>query len=111
MIGVAIVQYIRQNNFRLIFPDSMNKLALMGFVIFKKTISHFQVFTYMHTHNCGRIRGFIRRPTPEQVTTIAAQEHLTLTPAEATAYAEVLDGTFAAIDRLDELAAPLPPRG
>lgn len=57
----------------------------------------------------GRIRGFIRRPTPEQVTGLAAAEHLTLTPDEATAYAEVLDGAFAAIDRLDELAAPLPP--
>lgn len=56
----------------------------------------------------GRIRGFIRRPTPDQVVEIAAKEHLTLTPAEAVAYAEVLDDVFAAIDHLDELAAPMP---
>jgi amidase len=56
----------------------------------------------------GRIRGFIRRPTPAQLTEIAKQEYLTLTPTEAEQYADVLDGIFAAIDRLDELPVTTP---
>ncbi|GAA1507656.1 amidase family protein [Nocardioides humi] len=56
----------------------------------------------------GRIRGFIRRPTPAQVAEIAASEYLTFTPTEAEQYAEVLDGVFAAIDRLDELPVATP---
>jgi amidase len=56
----------------------------------------------------GRIRGHIRRPTPDQVTGLAAAEHMSLTPDEARQYAAVLDRTFAAVDRLDELAVPTP---
>ncbi len=56
-----------------------------------------------------RLRGFIRRPTPEQLVEIGRLEHLSLTPSEAEAYAEVLDGIFGQMDRLDELDAPTPP--
>lgn len=51
----------------------------------------------------ARLRGFLRRPTPEQLTELARREHLSLTPGEATMYADVLDGIFASLDRLDEL--------
>ncbi|GAA1280755.1 amidase [Pseudonocardia aurantiaca] len=57
----------------------------------------------------GRIRGFVRRPTPEQVTALGATEHLALTPREAQQYAEVLDQVLAGVDRIDELAAPVAP--
>ncbi|MFD2416019.1 amidase family protein [Amycolatopsis pigmentata] len=57
----------------------------------------------------GRIRGFVRRPTPEQLTEIGAAEHLSLTPREAEQYAAVLDQTLASVDRLDELHAPATP--
>lgn len=56
----------------------------------------------------GRIRGFIRRPTPARVAEIATREYMTLTPIEGEQYADVLDGTFAAIDRLDELPVRFP---
>jgi amidase len=51
----------------------------------------------------GRIRGFVRRPTPEQLVEIGAAEHLRLTPEEATDLAAALDATLAGVDRLDEL--------
>lgn len=57
----------------------------------------------------GRIRGFVRRPTPEQVAQIGAVEHLRLTPAEAEQYAAILDQTLVGVDRLDELLAPVRP--
>jgi amidase len=57
----------------------------------------------------GRIRGFVRRPTPEQVTALGAAEHLALTPREAEQYAEVLDQVLASVDRIDELVAPVAP--
>ncbi|WP_288336526.1 amidase family protein [uncultured Gordonia sp.] len=56
----------------------------------------------------GRIRGFIRRPTPQEVAQLAEREYLSLTPEEAEIYARVLDDTFAAVDRLDELGAQVP---
>jgi amidase len=57
----------------------------------------------------GRIRGFVRRPTPAQVAELGTAEHLNLTDAEAHQYAEVLDRTFTMMDRLDELAVPTTP--
>lgn len=57
----------------------------------------------------GRIRGFVRRPTPEQLTELGAAEHLSLTPREAEQYAAVLDRTLVGVDRVDELCAPTPP--
>ncbi|GAA4873084.1 amidase [Pseudonocardia benzenivorans] len=57
----------------------------------------------------NRIRGFVRRPTPEQVTELGAAEFMHLTPREAEQYADVLDGILAGMDRLDELHAPMPP--
>jgi amidase len=56
----------------------------------------------------NRLRGFLRRPTPEELTDVGRLEHLSLTPAEATAYAEVLDGLLGQLDRLDELHPPTP---
>jgi amidase len=57
----------------------------------------------------GRIRGFLRRPTPAELTAVGASEHLSLTPAEAEQYAGIIAGMLASIDRLDELVAPAPP--
>ncbi|MTD54432.1 amidase family protein [Amycolatopsis pithecellobii] len=57
----------------------------------------------------GRIRGFVRRPTPEEVTGLGAAEYLNLTEREAEQYARILDQTFAGVDRVDELPAPTPP--
>jgi amidase len=57
----------------------------------------------------GRIRGFVRRPTPEEVAELGAAEYMSMTPREAEQYAEILDQTLAGIDRLDELHAPTPP--
>lgn len=57
----------------------------------------------------GRIRGFVRRPTPEEVTGLGAAEHMSLTPREAEQFARILDQTFASVDRVDELPAPTPP--
>jgi amidase len=50
-----------------------------------------------------RLRGFLRRPTADQLVDIGRREHLSLTPAEADMYAEALDGVLEMIDRLDEL--------
>lgn len=50
-----------------------------------------------------RLRGFLRRPTPDELRAIGELEHLHLTPAEAASYAEVLDGILGVIDRIDEL--------
>ena len=57
----------------------------------------------------GRIRGFVRRPTPEQLAELGAAEFLNLTPAEARQYAAILDQTLAGVDRVDELPAPVLP--
>ncbi|MCW0213654.1 MAG: amidase family protein [Pseudonocardia sp.] len=57
----------------------------------------------------GRIRGFVRRPTPDQVVELGAAEHMTLTPTEAEQYAAVLDRILVGVDRLDELAVPTVP--
>ena len=56
----------------------------------------------------GRIRGFIRPPTPEQVKALGALEHMSLTDDEAQQYSAVLGGVLSAIDRLDELTQPTP---
>lgn len=57
----------------------------------------------------GRIRGFVRRPTADQVAALGAAEHLSLTPREAEQYAAILDQTLVGVDRIDELCAPTPP--
>jgi amidase len=57
----------------------------------------------------GRIRAFIRRPTPEQLVELGAKEFLRLTPAEAVEYAGIIDGFLSEFDRLDELPQPLTP--
>lgn len=57
----------------------------------------------MHESTSTRLRGFLRRPTPAQLTELAKAEHLNLTPDEAEMYADALDGILAAIDRVDEL--------
>lgn len=57
----------------------------------------------------GRIRGFLRHPTPAELASIGAQEHLSLTPTEAEQYAGIVGGMLTAIDRLDELVAPTAP--
>jgi amidase len=57
----------------------------------------------------GRIRGFVRRPTPGEVTELGVAEHLSLTPQEAEQYAEILDQILTNVDRLDELHAPAEP--
>lgn len=54
----------------------------------------------------GRIRGFIRRPTSEELTAIGEKEYLHLTPSEADQYVRIVDGALAQLDRLDELVAP-----
>ena len=57
----------------------------------------------------GRIRGFIRRPTSEELTVIGEKEYLHLTPAEADQYVRVVDGMMLL---KDGDASPLsPPRG
>lgn len=56
----------------------------------------------------GRIRGFVRRPTPEQIVELATAEHMTFTARESEQYSEILDQVLACADRLDELAAPVP---
>lgn len=50
-----------------------------------------------------RLRGFLRRPTAEEVRAVGEKEHLHLTPDEAASYAETLDGILGILDRLDEL--------
>ena len=50
-----------------------------------------------------RLRGFLRRPTPDEIRAVGEREHLHLTPEEAATYAEVVDGILGALDRLDEL--------
>ncbi|WP_337063090.1 amidase family protein [Kineococcus sp. G2] len=50
-----------------------------------------------------RLRGFIRKPTAQQVKEAGAAEFLHLTDAEAEMYAGVLEGVLSSIDRLDEL--------
>lgn len=50
-----------------------------------------------------RLRGFLRAPTPEQLTELGRLEHLSLTPDEATMYAGVVAGILGQLDRLDEL--------
>ncbi len=50
-----------------------------------------------------RLRGFLRRPTIEELIELARREHLSLTPAEGAMYADALDGVLAMLDRLDEL--------
>ena len=59
----------------------------------------------MNEPTSTRLRGFLRRPTPEQVTKLAEAEYLHLTPAEAEMYATAIDGLLGAMDRLDELDA------
>jgi amidase len=56
-----------------------------------------------------RIRGFLRPPTPEELSSLAAAEYLHLTADEAEAYAGVLAGVIGQLDRLDELVPPTPP--
>lgn len=55
------------------------------------------------TTTSQRLRGFLRRPTPDELRAIGELEHLHLTPDEATTYADGLDGMLSALDRLDEL--------
>lgn len=55
----------------------------------------------------GRLRGFIRRPTPEQVAELARREYLNLSPEEAQGYAQAIDGVLSLFDRLDELPQPV----
>jgi amidase len=50
-----------------------------------------------------RLRGFIRRPGPDELTKLGALEHLHLSADEAVMYADVLDGILGMLDRLDEL--------
>jgi amidase len=54
----------------------------------------------------GRLRGFIRRPTPEQVAEFARKEFLHLSAEEAGNYAQAIDGVLSLFDRLDELHQP-----
>lgn len=56
-----------------------------------------------------RLRGFIRHPSAAELVEIGALEHLSLTPAEAEGYAEVIGGVLDQIDRLDELDPPVAP--
>jgi len=50
-----------------------------------------------------RLRGFLRRPTPDELRAIGELEHLHLTPDEAASYADVLDGILGVVDRIDDL--------
>ncbi len=54
----------------------------------------------------GRIRGFVRRPTAEQLAELGAKEFLRLTPDEAVEYAAIVDGFLDHVDRLDDLPQP-----
>ena len=51
-----------------------------------------------------RIRGFIRRPTPDRLQDIGRREFLHLTASEAEEYAAIADASLAQLDCLDELA-------
>lgn len=50
-----------------------------------------------------RLRGFIRTPGPDELTEVAALEHLHLTADEAEMYSGVLAGILGMLDRIDEL--------
>ncbi len=54
----------------------------------------------------NRISGFIRRPTLEEIRSLAASEHMSLTDEEAQDLAVLIDGTLQEIDRLDDLPIP-----
>ncbi len=59
MIRVPVMQHISQNNVGLIFSDSGNQLKLMSLIIFKKPISHFQVFPNLHPQYCRSSGSFL----------------------------------------------------
>jgi amidase len=51
----------------------------------------------------------VRRPTPEQMHDIVNSLHLNMSPGEVAEYLDVLEGTFQAYDRVNELPDYLPP--
>lgn len=55
-----------------------------------------------------RLRGFVRRPTAEEIVLLGAREHLDLTASEASMYVEILDEMLDEFDRLDEMPCPQP---
>lgn len=60
----------------------------------------------MHNEHT-RLRGFIRRPTADQVAELAKKEFLDLSAEDAKGYAEVMDDVLSLFDRLDALAQPV----
>lgn len=55
-----------------------------------------------------RLSGFIRRPTLDEIRSLAASEYIDLTDAEASDLATLIDGMLQEIDRLDDLPIPEP---
>lgn len=57
-----------------------------------------------------RLRGLIRRPSPQLLQDIGRREHLNLEEEEAAEYARILDAVLANFDALDDLRLPdVPP--
>lgn len=50
-----------------------------------------------------RVRGFLRRPTSEQLRDIGSREYLDLHPDELSEYVRILDGLLASFDHLDDM--------
>ena len=55
-----------------------------------------------------RLRGLIRRPTRDEIISLAATEHMSLGDREASDLATLIDGMLEEIDRLDDLPIPEP---
>src|SRR5688572_13163817 len=67
VIWMTVVKYISKNDFWLVLSYRRDKLQLVNFIVHKKTIAHFQVFSYQHFHmfcSCSRfiVTGFDGAP-------------------------------------------------
>jgi amidase len=55
-----------------------------------------------------RLSGLIRRPTPDEIRSLAETEYMNLTDDEVSDLATLIDGMLREIDRLDDLSVPEP---
>ena len=55
-----------------------------------------------------RLHGFIRRPPLDEIRSLGAEVHMSLTEPEAADLAKLIDGMLQEIDRLDDLPIPEP---
>lgn len=53
-----------------------------------------------------RVRGFIKRPTPEQVKELAEMEYLNLTEKEVIEFTEYISESLKIVDHIDEIPQP-----